>query len=85
VDLFDIIMSNWPKRHRKILFGLTCPLHPDSYWSDDLLEFTEGRIRYDFEWEGCKIALSRITSPVGSPVFPCNREFRWELDIRQPV
>jgi hypothetical protein len=85
IDLFDVIMSDWPKRHRKIWFGLTCPLYADSYWSNDLLEFAEGRIRYDFDLEGCKVKISRITSIDDVNELPCNEEFRWELAITQPI
>lgn len=49
------------------------------------MEFSEGRIRYDFEWEGCKVKLERLTSQGGSENLPCNEEFRWKLTITNPL
>ena len=84
-DLFDTLTLDWPKRHRTVVLGLTCPQHSYSHWGEELLDFAEGRIRYDFEWEGCKVKLSRITASMGSKDLPCNQEFRWKLSITNPL
>ncbi len=80
-DLFDTLTLNWPIRHRTVFFGLTCPQHAKSYWSEELLAFTEGRIKYDFEFDCCKVKPIRITSQVGSKDLSCAKEFRWKLLI----
>jgi hypothetical protein len=82
LDLADTLMLNWSESKRSVIFGLRCPKHEWSWWSEELLQFAEGLIRYDLEFDGYAVKITRLTSKRGAPQLSCACEFRWQLDIK---
>lgn len=78
-DLADGLMMSWNKKSRTIYFGLSTKSARFKMWNREALESIENRIKYDLNFDGYSVTISRVTSELGKP---CSCEFMWKLNIR---
>lgn len=75
LDLCDALMLNHERR--RVIFGLSTRSSQWLDWNETRLDKIERLIRYDLEFDGYSVKITRLFDYIES----CEYEFRWRLSI----
>jgi hypothetical protein len=81
-DLSDNLMLSWPDTKRTVYLGMETLSANWPIWDDESLKCVEARIKYDLNFDGNDVVITRITKTYKQP---CSKEFIWKLDISEDV
>jgi hypothetical protein len=79
LDLFDALMLFWQRKSRTVCFGVQSCGRNWPTWTEPRLKHVERLIKYDLNFDGCDVSISRVTKRRWQP---CTREFRWKLKMQ---
>jgi hypothetical protein len=77
LDLSDYLMLWWPHASRTIYMNLKSKSTKWESWSESNLKSIEDLIRYDLDFDGYRVSITRVSSIGGK----CVEYFRWKLMI----
>lgn len=75
LDLSDLLMTS--SERRRVIFGLSTTSRTWWDWNEARLDKIERLIRYQFEFEGFSVKITRLSGYINS----CEYEYRWRLSV----
>lgn len=78
LDLSDTLMGIWPYYSRTVYMGISSRSTRWKSWTEEKLQKIEDLIRYDLDFDGYRVTITRLTEARR----PCTKEFLWKLRIR---